>query len=52
MTLLPRTAGDWHRLFVIGLFGLAVCFGGPPAQASPLYTITDLGTVPGRAGGR
>ena len=47
MTPLPRTARSCRRLFVVGLFAMAACLGGRRAKADPIYTITDLGTLPG-----
>jgi probable HAF family extracellular repeat protein len=47
MTLLPRTARACHRSCTIGLVLLLVGSGGQPACAGPLYTITNLGTLPG-----
>lgn len=47
MTPLPRSACSLRRLLVFALVSLVAAVGGPAAQADPLYTITDLGTLPG-----
>lgn len=47
MTPLPRLAQWGRRIFSLSLLALATCVGGRQANADPLYTITDLGTLPG-----